>query len=157
MAEQLCGSLARRQEAGEHLHGRGLAAAVRAEEPEDFAARNLEADIVDGGEVAEPHGQVFGFDGEVRPSLIGSGRYDHLVVTGTPFFRKKGDEGGIEVGRSGAGKQRLRRAGRKDLAVIHRHQPVEALRLLHIGGRDNHTHRRAVAADIVDQLPELPA
>ena len=50
------------EEAGQHLHGRGLAAAVGAEEAEDLAAPDLEADVVDGGEIAEPARQSFGDD-----------------------------------------------------------------------------------------------
>ncbi len=157
VAEQLRGAFACRQKAGQHLHRGGLAAAIGAEEPEDFTARDLEADIVDRGKIPETHSQVFGFDGEVVLVLPGPGRYDDLVVAATSLFRKERDESGIEVGGTRAREQIIRRAGRKDLSLIHGHQPVEALCLLHIGGRDDHAHRRAVAADIVDQLPELPA
>ncbi len=41
------------QQAGQHLDGGGLAGAVGAEEAVDFAGRNRQADIVDGGEAAE--------------------------------------------------------------------------------------------------------
>src|SRR2546430_6762 len=41
------------QERGEDTDGGGLAGAVRAQEPEDGAGRNLEVDSVEGGEVAE--------------------------------------------------------------------------------------------------------
>ena len=44
-----------------------------------------------------------------------------------------------------------------DLAVVHRHQPVEALRLVHIGGGDRHARLRATGADGVDEVPELAA
>src|SRR5260370_1742512 len=41
------------QETGEHFDHRGFSAAVGTEETEDFAFFDSEADIVDGGEVAE--------------------------------------------------------------------------------------------------------
>jgi len=157
VAEQLRGAFACRQKAGQHLHRGGLAAAIGAKETEDLAARDLETDIVDGGKIAEAHRQVFGFDGEVRLGLLRTGWDDDLVVTATSFFRKQSNESRIEVRGTRSREQLIRRAGRKDLAVIHGDQPVEALRLLHVGSSDNHAHRRAVAADIVDQLPELPA
>jgi len=43
--------------------------AVGAEEPEDFAFFDAEADVVDGGEVAETPNQMFGGDGGLRESL----------------------------------------------------------------------------------------
>ena len=36
--------------------------------------------------------------------------------------------------------------------VIHRHQPVEALGFLHVGGGDQHAHAFAARADTADQL-----
>ena len=57
-AEQRRLALARRQQAGQHLHRGRLAAAVRAEEAEDLAALDGEAHAVDRGEVAEAHGEV---------------------------------------------------------------------------------------------------
>jgi hypothetical protein len=50
-----------------------------------------------------------------------------------------------------------RGAGGQHLACIHRHQPVEAFGLLHVGGGDDHAHGAAFAADTVDQVPELLA
>ena len=47
--------------------------------------------------------------------------------------------------------------GRHHLAGIHRYQPVEPLRLVHVGGRDQHAHCGATDPDAVDQLPELSA
>ena len=43
-----------RQRAREEIEHRGLAGAVRSDEPEDLAGPHLEADIVDGDEAAEP-------------------------------------------------------------------------------------------------------
>ena len=58
LAEQQRFACARRQQTGQHLHGRGLAAAVRADEAEYFAALDGEVDPIDGGEIAEAAGQV---------------------------------------------------------------------------------------------------
>ncbi len=75
-AEQPGLPLARRQEPGQHLHRRRLAAAVRAEEAEDLAAADAERGVVDGREVAEPHRQVLRLDGgrrrRRRPRAAGS-------------------------------------------------------------------------------------
>ena len=57
--------LAGRQQAGQHLHGRGLAAAVGAEEAEDLAALDAEAHVVDGDEIAEAHRQIPRLDGDL--------------------------------------------------------------------------------------------
>src|SRR6266436_9219407 len=63
------GAAAERQKAGEHFDDGGFSAAVGAEEPEDFAFFDAEADVVDGGEVAETPNQMFGGDGGLRESL----------------------------------------------------------------------------------------
>ena len=51
----------------EHLHGRGLAAAVRAEKAEDLALLDAEADMIHRGEFAESLGEPLGFDRGVPP------------------------------------------------------------------------------------------
>ena len=43
-----------------------------------------------------------------------------------------------------------------DLAVVHGHEPIEALRFVHIGRRHHHAHLRASRPDRVDEVPELP-
>ncbi len=90
-------SRAKRQETGKHFDNGGFSAAVRAEETEDFAFLDAEADIVDGGEVAEAAHEMLGGDGNVpvrlrscshgfnsplsvshpRPFRQGRGRPDH--------------------------------------------------------------------------------
>jgi hypothetical protein len=45
-------------EAGHHAQQRGLAAPGRAEQAEELAGLDAQADIVDGGEVAEAPGDV---------------------------------------------------------------------------------------------------
>src|SRR5712692_678834 len=57
---------AERQEAGKHFDDGGFSAAVGAEESEDFAFFDAEADVVDGGEVAESSDEILRGDGGVR-------------------------------------------------------------------------------------------
>src|SRR5262249_39194584 len=59
---------ARRNQAGEHPHRRRLAGAVGTEERDDFAARDVEADVVDGGTRSEPPGEVRRGDHRVENS-----------------------------------------------------------------------------------------
>ena len=49
--------LAGRQQPRQHLHRGRLAAAIGAEEAEDFAALDPEADMIDRGELTESAGQ----------------------------------------------------------------------------------------------------
>src|SRR6266446_5208412 len=63
------GTAAEWQKAGEHLDDGGFSAAVGAEETEDFAFFNAEADVVDGGEVAEAAHEVLRGDGGVSGRL----------------------------------------------------------------------------------------
>ena len=155
VAEEVRRALACLQKACQHLHRRGLAAAVGAEEAEDLALVDAEADVLHGGEIAEAFRQVARLDGDVA---IAVARRDVDVhVTGALGLRQERDEGGIEIGGPGAFEQRLRRARRQNLAGIHRDQPVEAGGFLHVGGGDDHAHAGAAGADILDQFPELAA
>src|SRR5215469_6471091 len=63
LAEQQRRTLGRRQESGEHLHGRGLAATVGAQKAEDLAALYAEVDVIDRGKGAEALRQPIGLDG----------------------------------------------------------------------------------------------
>src|SRR6266446_5492125 len=63
------GTAAERQQAGEHFDDGGLSAAVGAQETEDFAFFDAEADVVDGGEVAEAAHKVLRGDGGVSGRL----------------------------------------------------------------------------------------
>ena len=65
IAEELGLAFGGGQEASQHLHRGGLAAAVGAEEAEDLAAADGEAHAVHGGEAAEPLGEVGGLDGRL--------------------------------------------------------------------------------------------
>ena len=144
------------EQAGQHLHGRGFAAAVGAEEAEDFAAPDFEADIVDGCEAAETASQSFGFDGDALVIQLKGWNLQGLV--GFPFgLGEQADEGGIQLQSACAVKQLLRAAGRQHLAGVHRYQPVEPHGLVHIGGGDQYTHAGPLMADALDQLPELAA
>src|SRR5882757_9833682 len=64
------GTAAEWQKAGEHLDDGGFSAAVGAEEAEDFAFFDAEADVVDGGEVAETAHEMFGGDGGLGKRLL---------------------------------------------------------------------------------------
>src|SRR5216684_949445 len=63
------GTAAERQEAGEHFDDGGFSAAVGPEETENFPFFDAEADVVDGGEVAEAAHEMFGGDRCVCGSL----------------------------------------------------------------------------------------
>ena len=66
-------AVADRRDAADHPHRRGLAGAVRAEEAERLARRDVEVDRVDGGELAEPLRQAAGMDqGRVGVAIRGS-------------------------------------------------------------------------------------
>ena len=157
MAQQPCLALRGRQQAGEHFHGRGFAAAVGAKEPEDLAAPDAQIHPLHGSEVAETHGQPPCFDG--GHILLGGGEAgNHHRLVETPFFlRQQGDEGGIQGIRRGACAQFGGSAGGQHLARIHGHQPVEAICLLHVSRRHNHAHPRPFPADAVHEAPELAA
>src|ERR1035438_10544973 len=55
-------AVARLEQAAQEANHRGLAGAVRAEEPENGAFGYFETNVVNGGEVAEPFGQPFALD-----------------------------------------------------------------------------------------------
>ena len=73
------------------------------------------------------------------------------------LLRQQRDERFLERRLAGLVEHFLQRAVGNDLAVVHRHQPIEALRFVHIGRRDHHAHLRPAGADCVDQIPELAA
>ena len=73
------------------------------------------------------------------------------------LLRQQRDEGFLQRRLAGLVQHFLQRAAGDDLAVVHGHQPIEALRFVHVGGGDHHAHLRATRADSVDQIPELAA
>ena len=91
LAEQPGLAVARRQQAGEHLHGRRFAAAVGAQEAEDLAPADAEVDVIDGGEVAKAHGQALGLDGHIRVVHL-QRRNHHRLVAALFFLGHEGDE-----------------------------------------------------------------
>ena len=157
MAEQPGPTLARRQQAGKHLHRRGLAAPVGAEEAEDFTAPDAEGHAVDGNEVAKAHGQPLGFDGDIVRAVLRQRRNDNRLVSALFLFREQADECLFQVRAACSCQQFLRRTGGEDLAVVDGGEPVEALCLIHVGGGHDHAHAGAVGADAFDQIPELRA
>ena len=146
------------QEAGQHLHRGGLAAAVGPQEAEDLAAADAEADVRHRGEIAETAGQADRLDGRLRADGLGrAGRNGQAFVAAPGILRQQGDESLLQIGGAGL---RLHRGGGvvgQQAAGVHHHHPVEALGLVHVGGGDQHRHAGAAGADTVDQLPELAA
>ncbi len=55
-------ALRRRVQTGEHVEERGLAGAVGTDEGDDRAERDVEVDVVDGGEAAELHPHLTGIE-----------------------------------------------------------------------------------------------
>ena len=70
------GARRRRQEAGDHLHRRRLAGAVRPQEPQHLAPRDGEGDAVDRGEGAEATGEAACFDHRFHGILYRRSRPD---------------------------------------------------------------------------------
>jgi hypothetical protein len=95
-------AFARRQQPGQHFHGRGLAAAVRAEEAVYLAALDGEADPVDGREITEATGEVAGDDDGLRVEDAVR-RYLQLAMTATQLVRKQRNERILDCRRAGRG------------------------------------------------------
>ncbi len=113
--------------------------------------------MIDGDEIAEAAGQTLRLD-RGRGVLAHDPRPHHdLPVLRALGLRQQRDEGAFQRRLPRLFAEFGGRAGGDRLAVIHRHEPVEALGLLHIGGGDNDAHARAAGADRVDQVPELAA
>ena len=79
------------QQAGEHLHGGGFAAAIRAEKAENLPALDAEVDVVDRNKIAEAHAQVARLDGNFL--LACRAWRDHQLLMALAFsFRHQGDK-----------------------------------------------------------------
>ena len=113
--------------------------------------------MVDGDEIAEPARQPFRLDCRRLVIAFGARPHDDLLMLAALFRRKQGNEGVVERALLRPGEDLLRRAMRNDLAVVHRGEPIEPARLVHVRGCDDHAHLRPTRADRIDQLPELPA
>src|SRR5262249_11956624 len=141
----------------EHLHGRRLAAAVRTQEAEDLPATDVEAHMVDGGEIAELARQPVGLDDRY---IVGEGStrsHDHFLMPCALLVREEGDEGLLQCLLACLLQYLRSRTGGNHFSVVHCHLPVEALRLVHIRRGNDDAHLRTPGADIADQLPELSA
>ena len=108
-AEQQRFALAGRQEPGQHLHRRRLAAAVRADKAEDLAALDGEADPVDRSEIAEPAGEIARRDDRLA---VDDAARRYAAIARWPArcsLRQQGDEGLLDRARPG----RLLELGRR--------------------------------------------
>ena len=140
------------QQAGEHLHGGRLAAAVGAEEAENLPAPNLQIDVVHGDEIANAHLQVVGLDHH----LARSERRDvQRRVLAPALGWQQGEKGFFQCPGAGALVQLRRRASGQHLARVHRDQPVVLLGFFHVSRGNEHAHVLASAADALDEFPEL--
>ena len=93
LSEQPGLPFAGRQQSREHLHRRGLAAAVRPEETEDLAAADFEVDVIDGDEVPKALGQVLSLDGDLAVVRFIARRDFDEPVTAALLFGEQGDKG----------------------------------------------------------------
>ncbi len=147
-------AMSRVKEPGEHLHGRGLPAAVRTYKTEYLSLGYGERDIVHRGEVAEPFGEMAGLDCRaVTRGYPGRGREAPMPITHLLW-----QHGYVRIlyGRFPGLLLNVFRCTRcEDPATLHHDQPVEVLGLLHVCRGDKDTHARMVAAHILDKLPEL--
>ena len=154
LAEQERLAIGRRQQAGEHLHGRGLAAAVRADEAEYLSALDGEAHAINGGKIAKTAGEVarrdhrFGVEDAQR-------RYFQPAAPGADSFRQQRGECVLDRLRMGLRLELGWRTHRQDFAGIHSDERIEPLGLLHVGGRHQDAHAGTPRAHAVDQFPEL--
>jgi hypothetical protein len=152
-SEQKRLALGGRKQAGEHLHGGRLAAPVRSQKAEDLAPLDGERHMIDGREAAEAARQAARLDSDLR---IRPARRDRqLPVPAALRFGQHLDEGRFERRASASRLHLAGRAGRQHAARVHRHQPIEALRFLHVGGGHDHAHAGAPLANAIDQIPEL--
>ena len=142
------------QQAGQHAHGGRLATAVGAEKTEDLPRVDVQADVRHGDEIPEAAAQSQGADR--RLPIVGRvARGDDQSAMATALGRRQqGDEDRLQVLLPGARPQIRQASLGQDLARVHRHQVVEAGRLLHVGGGDQHAQVRAALAQAVHQLPE---
>src|SRR5262249_19908112 len=81
--------------ASDHPHRRRLAGAVGTQESQDLAARHGEADVVDGGDRAEPSAQILYFQ-KRRHLLLCSVRSFSQIAAGIRAFQagRRGTRGG---------------------------------------------------------------
>ena len=145
------------QEAGQHFHRRRFSASVRAKKPENLTAPDFEAHIADGGKITKALGQplgdnhrTFAFDLLQRGQFYGRG----LALLA---LRQQQHKSFLQRVLTGLTADFVGGAGGQDAPTVHRHQPVKAFGLFHIGRRDKHAHARPARADVINQIPELLA
>ena len=114
-----------------------------------------EAHVIHGDEIAKTPGQALSLDRWDRVIAGWSRPEFHLLVLRAQLLRKKCDKGRIERRLACLLQNFPELAAGNDLAVIHRHQPIESLRFVHIGGRYDYAHLRPPGADRLDELPKL--
>ena len=156
-AQQLGVAFGGGQQAGEHFHGGGFAAAVAAEKAENLAFFDFKTHMIDGGKLAETLGQPVRFHCR-RRSGVGHKRRDVQPARALLFFGRQHldirlfQRIGLIVRHhfaSGAVHQQLAR--------VHRQQVFKLLGLFNIGGRHHHRHPRVFGAQVVHQRPKLAA
>ena len=97
-AEQFRRAAGRLQQPGEHFHRRRFAAAVTAEEAEDFALLDGEADVINRGEIAEALGETVRLNRRRQPRVRHKRRQIQPARALLFFRRQQADVGGFEVG-----------------------------------------------------------
>ncbi len=143
-----------RQQPGEHLHGRGLAAAVGADKAEDLAAVDTEAHVVDRGKRTEAPCQIARLDGGAVRARDAR-RHDQAAVVAALLPREQRDKRLFQRLRTGARPDLVGPAHGEHSSRVHRDQPVEPLRFFHVGRGHDHAHLGPLLAQVREQLPEL--
>ncbi len=110
--------------------------------------------MIDRGELAEAHGQVPGLDGGIAIVFRPRRNLDRPIIPAL-VFRQQPDEGCLQRLRLRAVQQAFGRVAGQHPPIVHRRQPVETCRLLHIGRGHQHAHAGPGTTDAGDQLPEL--
>ena len=142
------------QQPSQHAHGGRFAAAVRTEKTKDLPWMNVQADVRHGDEVPKAATEPQGADR--RLPIVGPvARGDDQSAMATALGRRQqGDEDRLQVLFAGARPQIRQATLGQDLARVHRHQEIEAGRLLHVGGGHQHAQIRAALTQAVHQFPE---
>jgi hypothetical protein len=154
LTKQPCFSCGGWQQPGEHLHGRGLAAAVGAQKAENLTALNPETDVVDGHEIPEASRQPTGFDR--YDAIFGAAWWhDEPAVPAALALGEQRDERLFQRARPSVLLEVMRAARGQHLASVHGNQPVKAFGLLHVGSGHQDAHAGAASADMGDEFPEL--
>ena len=73
-----------------------------------------------------------------------------LLVAPARLLRKEPDESAFERVFPGSVLQLIGTSGGENLASVHRDQPVESFRFVHVGGRNQYAHARTANPDTVD-------